>query len=330
MKKNGRTFNIIGDVVIKDIYTIAGPKEGEGPLKGKFDMVLDDDLWGEDSWEKCELKLQKMAAENLKTRNNLLNENIDLLISGDLLNQITSSSFAARELQLPYIGVYGACSTFALTMGLGALIIDGGFAENVICVTSSHFCSAERQYRLPLEMGGQRHMSAQWTVTGSAAVLLSNIGIGPKIKHVTFGKIVDLGVKDANNMGAAMAPAAYDTISTHLQDTGIDYDLIVTGDLGTIGKGIVNKMFDEGNNSIELKYDDCGTIIFDMEKQDVHAGGSGCGCSAVVFGSFLHKKLLNNEIKNLLMTSTGALHSPTATLQGESIPGIAHSIGIEM
>lgn len=173
-------------------------------------------------------------------------------------------------------------------------------------------------------------MSAQWTVTGSAAVLLSNIGIGPKIKHVTFGKIVDLGVKDANNMGAAMAPAAYDTISTHLQDTGIDYDLIVTGDLGTIGKGIVNKMFDEGNNSIELKYDDCGTIIFDMEKQDVHAGGSGCGCSAVVFGSFLHKKLLNNEIKNLLMTSTGALHSPTATLQGESIPGIAHSIGIEM
>lgn len=330
MKKVGRTFKIKDDVVIRDTFTIAGHKESQGPLKGKFDMVIDDDLWGEDSWEKCELKLQKTAVENLKNKNSLINENIDLLISGDLLNQITSSSFAARDLELPYIGVYGACSTMTLTMGLGALLIDGGFAENVICVTSSHFCSAERQYRLPLEMGGQRHMSAQWTVTGSAAVWLSNHGQGPKIKHVTFGKIVDLGIKDANNMGAAMAPAAYDSLSQHLQDTGIDYDMIVTGDLGSIGKNIVNKMFDEDNKSIESKYDDCGTIIFDLKKQDVHAGGSGCGCSATVFGSFFYKKLLNNEIKKLLFTSTGALHSPTATLQGESIPGIAHCLGIEM
>ncbi|NLJ57460.1 MAG: stage V sporulation protein AD [Tissierellia bacterium] len=330
MKKIGKTFKIGGDVVIRDVYTIAGPKEAEGPLKDKFDMVIDDDLWGEDSWEKCELKLQKTAAENLKNRNNLLNSNIDLLISGDLLNQITSSTYAARDLELPYIGVYGACSTMTLTMGLGAMIIDGGFAENVICVTSSHFCSAERQFRLPLEMGGQRHASAQWTVTGSAAVWLSNSGQGPKIKHVTFGKIVDLGVKDANNMGAAMAPAAYSSLNQHLKDTAIDYDLIVTGDLGTVGKAIVNKMFNEDNNSIESKYDDCGTIIYDIEKQDVHAGGSGCGCSATVFGSFLYKKLLNNEIKNLLFTATGALHSTTASLQGESIPGIAHCLGIEM
>jgi stage V sporulation protein AD len=179
-------------------------------------------------------------------------------------------------------------------------------------------------------MGGQRHMSAQWTVTGAAAVWLSNSGKGPKIKHVTFGKIVDLGVKDANNMGAAMAPAAYDSLNQHLQDTGIDYDLIVTGDLGTVGKSIVNKMFNEDNKSIESKYDDCGTIIFDINKQDVHAGGSGCGCSAAVFGSFLYKKLLNNEIKKLLFTATGALHSPTANLQGESIPGIAHCLGIEV
>lgn len=330
MKKAGKTFIIKDGVIIRDTYTIVGNKEGQGPLKGKFDMVIEDDLWGEDSWEKSELKMQKTAVENLKNKNNLVNENIDLLISGDLLNQITSSSFAARELELPYIGVYGACSTMTLTMGLGALIIDGGFAENVICVTSSHFCSAERQYRLPLEMGGQRHMSSQWTVTGSAAVWLSNNGKGPKIKHVTFGKIVDLGVKDANNMGAAMAPAAYDSLNQHLQDTGIDYDLIVTGDLGTVGKSIVNKMFNEDNNSIESKYDDCGTIIFDINKQDVHAGGSGCGCSAAVFGSFLYKKLLNNEIKKLLFTATGALHSPTATMQGESIPGIAHCLGIEV
>jgi len=330
LKKIGKqTFNIKDNVFIRDAYTIVGSKEGEGPLKDKFDMIVEDDLWGEETWEKCELKFQKTAVENLMKQNKLDKNDVDLLISGDLLNQITSSSFAARDLQLPYIGVYGACSTMALTMGMGSLIIDGGFAENIICVTSSHFCSAERQYRMPLEMGGQRHMSAQWTVTGSAAVWLSRSGQGPKIKNVTFGKITDLGVKDANNMGAAMAPAAYDSLKQHLMDTGVDYDLIVTGDLGVVGKCIVNKMFNEDNMSIENKYDDCGTIIFDIEKQDVHSGGSGCGCSATVFGSFLYKKLLNKEINKLLFTSTGALHSPTATLQGESIPGIAHCIGIE-
>ena len=321
MKKIGKqTFSIKDDVFVRSTFTIAGKKEGEGPLGKEFDMVVEDDLWGEKSWEKCELKFQKEAVKNLMDKNNLMKEDIDLLISGDLLNQIASSSFAARDLQLPYIGVYGACSTMALTLGLGSLIIDGGFANNVICATSSHFCSAERQYRLPLEMGGQRHMSAQWTVTGAGAVWLSNSGSGPRIKNVTFGKIQDLGVKDANNMGAAMAPA----------DTWIDYDLIVTGDLGTVGKSIVNKMFNEDSSSIEKKYDDCGTIIYDIDKQDVHAGGSGCGCSATVFGAFLYKKLLNREINRLLFTSTGALHSPTSTLQGESIPGIAHCIGIEM
>lgn len=331
MNKVGKqTFNIKENVFIRDTFTIVGKKEGEGPLKDNFDMIVDDDLWGEDSWEACELKFQKEAVKHLMTKNNLQDSDIDLLISGDLLNQITSSSFAARDLSLPYVGVFGACSTMSLTMGLGALIVGGGFANNVICVTSSHFCTAERQFRMPLEMGGQRHMSAQWTVTGAGAVWLSGTGSGPKIKNVTFGKIQDLGVKDANNMGAAMAPAAYDSLKQHLEDTGIDYDLIVTGDLGTIGKSIVNKMFDEDKKSIEKKYDDCGCIIFDIDKQDVHAGGSGCGCSATVFGSFLYKKLINKEINNLLFTATGALHSPTALLQGESIPGIAHCIGIEM
>jgi stage V sporulation protein AD len=331
LKKIGKqTFNINGDVFVADTYTIVGKKEGEGPLKNNFDMIVEDSYWGEDSWEKSELKFQKTAVQNLMKKNNLKESDIDLLISGDLLNQIISSSYAARDLMLPYIGVYGACSTMALTMGLGAMIIDGGFANKVICATSSNFCSAERQYRLPLEMGGQRHMSSQWTVTGSGAVLLTNSGSGPKIKNVTFGKIIDLGVKDANNMGAAMAPAAYDSLKQHLEDTKIDYDLIVTGDLGTVGKSIVNRMFCEDRNSIEDKYDDCGTIIFDFQKQDVHSGGSGCGCSAVVFGSFLYKKLLNREINRLLFTSTGALHSPTASLQGESIPGVAHCVGIEM
>jgi len=329
LKKTGKqTYNIKDDVVIRDTFTIVGTKEGEGPLKDNFDLIVDD-LWGEDSWEKSEVKFQKTAVETLLNKNKLQKDNIDLLIAGDLLNQIVSSSFAARDIGLPFIGIYGACSSMALSMGIGSLLIDGGFASNVICATSSHFCSAEKQYRLPLEMGGQRPMSSQWTVTGSGAVWLSNTGIGPKIKNVTFGKIIDLGVTDANNMGAAMAPAAYDSLKQNIMDTKMDYDLIVTGDLGTIGKNIVNKMFRDDNLSIEKRYDDCGTIIFDIEKQDVHSGGSGCGCSAVVFGSFLYKKLLNKEIKNLLFTSTGALHSPTVSLQGESIPGIAHCIGIE-
>lgn len=331
MKKIGKqTYKIKDDVVIRDTYTIAGSKEGEGPLKNNFDMIVQDDKWGEETFEKSERKFQLTAIENLLKKNSIANSEIDLLISGDLLNQIISSSFAARSLEIPYIGIYGACSSMALSMGLGALLIDGGFAKNVICATSSHFCSAERQYRLPLEMGGQRFMSAQWTVTGAGAVWLSNSGTGPKIKNVTFGKIIDLGVKDANNMGAAMAPAAYDSLRQHISDTKIEYDLITTGDLGVVGKNIVNKMFNEDSQSIEKKYDDCGTIIFDIEKQDVHSGGSGCGCSAVVFGSFLYKKLMNKEIKSLLFTSTGALHSPTVSLQGESIPGIAHCVGIEI
>jgi len=329
LKKIGKqTYNIKDDVVIRDTFTIVGTKEGEGPLKDNFDLIVDD-LWGEDSWEKSERKFQKTAVETLLNKNKLQKDDIDLLIAGDLLNQIVSSSFAARDIGLPFIGIYGACSSMALSMGIGSLLIDGGFASNVICATSSHFCSAEKQYRLPLEMGGQRPMSSQWTVTGSGAVWLSNTGAGPKIKNVTFGKIIDLGVSDANNMGAAMAPAAYDSLKQNMMDTKINYDLIVTGDLGIIGKNIVNKMFRDDNMSIEKKYDDCGTIIFDIEKQDVHSGGSGCGCSAVVFGSFLYKKLLNKEIKKLLFTSTGALHSPTVSLQGESIPGIAHCIGIE-
>lgn len=334
MKKVGKqTYTMANGVYIKDTYTIAGKKESEGPLSDNFDYIMDDCTWGEKTWEKCEAKMQQYAVENLISKNNLNKSDIDIMLAGDLLNQIVSSSFAARSLTIPFIGLYGACSTMALSMGVGALLIDGGFAKNIVCVTSSHFCCAERQYRNPLESGGQRHMSAQWTVTGSGAVWLSNSdesGNCPKIKNVTFGKIVDLGVSDTNNMGAAMAPAAADTIKQNIIDTNstINYDLVVTGDLGTIGKSITNKLLKDEGINIENKYDDCGTIIYDIEKQDVHAGGSGCGCSAVVFGSFLYKKLKRKEINSLLFTATGALHSPTVSLQGETVPAIAHSIGI--
>lgn len=331
MKKIGKqTFLIPSNVVINDTFSIVGPKEGEGPLKDYFNMIIDDCSWGEKSWEKSEQKLQKKAVENLLQNNNIEPEKIDLILSGDLLNQIVSSSYAARGLNIPFIGIYGACSTMALSMGLAALLIDGGFAANIICVTSSHFCTAERQYRAPLEMGGQRPLSSQWTVTGAGAILLGNTGNGPKIKNVTFGKIIDLGVTDVNNMGAAMAPAAADTIKQNLLDTNnqIKYDEIVTGDLASIGKKITNEILQKENINIEGKHNDCGMLIYDIETQDVHAGGSGCGCSAVVFSSYYYKLLKEKKINNLLFAATGALHSPTICQQGETIPGISHAVGI--
>ena len=312
---------------------IVGPKEGEGPLSQYFDQILTDDYFGEDSWEKAESKMLKEAVKRAVEASGRSNANIDFMFAGDLLNQIVSSSFAARELQIPYIGLYGACSTMAESLCMGSLIIDGGFAEAVVCATSSHFCSAERQYRFPLEQGVQRSPFAQWTVTGAGAAVIAKSGSGPYITHATIGKVLDFGIKDANNMGAAMAPAAVDTITAHLNETGRKpeyYDLVITGDLGNVGKAIILDMMQKEGFDISKVYNDCGSMIFDGEKQDTHAGGSGCGCSAAVFGSFLYKKLLNNEIKKLLFTSTGALHSPTATLQGESIPGIAHCLGIEV
>ncbi len=331
MKKIGKqTFLISSDVVIKDTFSIVGPKEGEGPLGNYFDMIIDDSSWGEKSWEKSEQKLQKKAVENLIKNNKIEPQEIDLILSGDLLNQIVSSSYAARDLSIPFIGIYGACSTMALTMGLASLLIDGGFASNIICVTSSHFCTAERQYRAPLEMGGQRPLSSQWTVTGSGAVLLSNHGNGPKIKNVTFGKIIDLGVSDVNNMGAAMAPAAADTIKQNLIDTMnlVEYNEIVTGDLGSIGKKISDEILQKEKINIDQRHKDCGMLIYDIEKQDVHAGGSGCGCSAVVFSSYYYKLLKEKKLRNLLFAATGALHSPTICQQGETIPGISHAVGI--
>ncbi|NLV77592.1 MAG: stage V sporulation protein AD [Tissierellia bacterium] len=312
--------------------TVVGPKEGEGPLKDYFDIILEDDMWGQESFEKSEVKIQEEAIKQAIFNANLSSKDIEYLFSGDLLNQIITSSFTARQLNIPYFGLYGACSTMTESLSLGAMIIDGGFADKVVCATSSHFSSAERQFRFPLEYGSQRPFSAQWTVTGAGATVLASSGNGPYITYITTGKIVDFGIKDANNMGGAMAPAAIDTISQHFKDTGYspdDYDLIITGDLGLVGKRILLDLMKKEGYDLSKVYSDCGIKIFDGVEQDTHAGGSGCGCAAVVFNGYIYKEMLKKNLNKVLLVATGALHSPIITLQGESIPCIAHAVTID-
>ena len=326
-----QTVKLSPPVSILSSANVVGKKGGEGPLSQYFDVIMEDSTWGESSWEKTESKMQNEAVSHAIQKANLSPDNIDYILAGDLLNQCISSSFALRDLSIPFFGVYGACSTMAETISLGSMLIDGGFAEKVSAVTSSHFCTAERQYRQPLEYGGQRPPTAQWTVTGSGSVVLSKNGNGPYVTHITTGKIIDMGIKDANNMGAAMAPAAADTLKAHFSDTTLkpsDYDMILTGDLGTLGKDIlIDLMMHEG---IDLRdnYDDCGCLIFDAKTQDTHAGGSGCGCGAVTLTGFVLNLMQAKKINNVLFMATGALLSPTSTLQGESIPAVAHAISI--
>ena len=311
--------------------SIVGPKEGEGPLRLYFDEIIDDELWGEKSWEKAESKLMRETFAKVLKKSNKTAEDMNYIVAGDLLNQCIAANFGLRESGVPFLGVYGACSTMAESMSVGSFLVDGSYADNVVCLTSSHFCSAEKQFRFPLELGSQRPPTAQWTVTGSGGVVLSNKGSGPYITHVTTGKIVDMGIKDVNNMGAAMAPAAVDTIVTHFKDTGFtpeSYDLIVTGDLGHVGKEICNELIREKGYNVSDIYNDCGVMIFDRERQDAHAGGSGCGCSATVFAGFIYKKLMEGVINNVLFVATGALLSTTSSQQGESIPSVAHAISI--
>ncbi len=311
--------------------SIVGPKEGEGPLKDYFDFILEDDYFGEKSWEKAESKILREAVKTAIRKAHLTPQDIDYMLAGDLLNQIISTSFAARELRIPFFGLYGACSTMAESMALGSILINGGYADRTVAVTSSHFSSAERQYRFPLELGNQRPPTAQWTVTGAGAMVLAAADTGPYITYVTPGKVVDMGIKDANNMGAAMAPAAVDTIVTHFQDTGFspgNYDLIATGDLGSIGKEIADDLVQKQGYNITPVHTDCGIEIFDAG-QDVHAGGSGCGCSAVVTCGYFYDLLQKGRINRMMLVATGALLSTTSTQQGESIPCIAHAITIE-
>ena len=309
---------------------VVGKKEGDGPLADSFDHIEQDDTFGEKSWEKAETAMQKLALAKALDKAGQAASNLDYLFAGDLLNQCIGSGFAARGQDIPFFGLYGACSTMGESLSLAAMVIDGGFAQFAGAVTSSHFCTAERQCRTPLEYGGQRTPNAQWTVTASGAVILAKEGPGPYVTHITTGKVVDKGVKDANNMGAAMAPAAYATLSAHFQDTGRKpsfYDLIVTGDLGKLGKEIVLDFFHR--DGLELtNYDDCGTMIFDLKKQDVHCGGSGCGCSAAVLTGYLLNGMRAGRWNHILFCPTGALLSPTSSQQGESIPSICHAVAL--
>ncbi len=331
-KKVGKqTIRLQNPPVITSTSSIVGPKEGKGPLSGFFDQITDDELWGEKTWEKAESKFIREALSKVITKASIAAGGLDYIIAGDLLNQCIAANFGLRESNVPFFGVYGACSTMGESMSLGSVLIDGGYAANVVCMTSSHFCSAEKQFRFPLELGSQRAPTSQWTVTGAGAVLLSLEGTGPFVTHITTGKIVDMGIKDQNNMGAAMAPAAADTIFAHFEDTGLAqdyYDMVVTGDLGTVGKEILDDLLSANGIRIGSILNDCGMMIFD-KSQDVHAGGSGCGCSAAVLAGFLYDRLKNGKLNRILFVPTGALLSPISVQQGESIPCIAHAVAIE-
>ncbi len=313
--------------------SVVGKKEGEGPLAAYFDQISTDTHFGQTTWEKAESQMQALALQEALKKASLSPSSVHMLFAGDLLNQCIGTSFAARGTDIPFYGLYGACSTMAESLSLAAMAVEGGYAELAAAMTSSHFASAERQYRLPLEYGGQRTPTAQWTVTGSGAVLVGPNQAPPYIRGFTTGKIVDLKITDANNMGAAMAPAFVDTVLGHFQDTGLspnDYDLIVSGDLGKVGKELARDLFRREGLSLGDKLDDCGTMIFDLERQDVHAGGSGCGCSAVVLCGYLMEKLKTRKLRNILFCGTGALLSPVSTQQGESIPSVCHAVAISM
>ena len=312
--------------------SVAGKKEADGPLGHGFDIKSMDTKFGEKTWEQAEKKMQQLALEKLLYKSKLQKGDLALVFSGDLLNQCIGSSFTLRNTGIPHLGLYGACSTMAQSLLLAAMTVGGGYADRVAAMTSSHFAGSERQYRFPLGYGGQRTPTAQWTVTGSGAALVTTEPGPIAIESATIGTVRDLGIPDANNMGAAMAPAAFDTIRTHLEDTKTtpkDYDLIVTGDLGTVGLEALVQLFREAGIQAGGKLTDCGNLIFDPETQDVHAGGSGCGCSAIVLCSELLNKLQSGKLKKILFCGTGALLSPTSTQQKLPIPGVCHAVCIE-
>ena len=330
-KRGKQSFILPQMPVITHWASVAGKKESEGPLAHCFDVTSQDTRFGQLTWEQAEKQMQKMALETLITKAKLTNEQIGLVFSGDLLNQCIGSSFTLRNTNIPHLGLYGACSTMSESLLMAAMCVGGGFSDRVVAMTSSHFASSERQYRFPLGYGGQRTPTAQWTVTGSGAALVCSAGKGPRIHSCTIGTVKDLGIKDANNMGAAMAPAAWATIRAHFEDLSVgpeDFDLIVTGDLGQIGKDALLELSKRDGISIGGKLTDCGTLVFDQIRQDVHAGGSGCGCSAITLCGHLLDELDRGKLKKILFCGTGALLSPTSTQQGLPIPGVCHAVCI--
>ena len=326
-----RSVKLEKSIFVNSYAAAVGKLEGEGPLGKGFDKVFDDELIREKSFEKAESRLQQTSVATALKKGGFTPPDIDLIFAGDLLNQCVGSSYGLRDFGIPFAGLFGACSTMALSLICAATAIESGSARRAAAVTSSHFCSAERQFRFPLEYGGQRPQTSQWTVTGSGAAVLSEARSHIRISRFTVGKIVDLGVSDMNNMGAAMAPSAADTIKSFLDDTGsapTDYDLILTGDLGFTGSQLLKEILLRDKIDISAVHDDCGKMIFYRKKQDVHSGGSGCGCSASVLCSEIFGKLSSGAYKNILFCATGALMSPTVSNQGETIPGIAHLLNI--
>ncbi len=324
-----QTLLLISSPSIIGYAAVGAKQEKIGPLAGYFDYLSDDSSFGEKTWEKSEIFLQKKAIELALQKCGKKEEQMDYLFAGDLLNQCISSAYVARELQTPFFGLYGACSTMSESLCLAGMFVDSKLAEHCIAATSSHFCSAERQFRYPLEYGGQRPPTAQWTVTGSGACVVASSCKAPFLRAVTIGTVTDFGVTDIGNMGAAMAPAAAKTITQFFQDTATkpdDYDLILTGDLGFVGSRLFERLMQEDGYPLANIHNDCGLMIYDRSKQDVHAGGSGCGCAASVLCSFILPQIACQRLKNVLFMATGALMSPTSTQQGESIPGIAHLI----
>lgn len=326
-RKGQYTVTLSGRPTILGYSAVVGKKEGEGPLGRYFDMVFEDTTLGEKTWEKAESALQREAFTRALNKAGVSPSQVNYMFAGDLLNQSIASTFGLREFGVPLMGQFGACSTMAQTLALSAIFVDSGAADICAAITSSHFCAAERQFRFPLEYGGQRPPTSQWTATAAGAIIVGLGGSGVKIADVTIGYITDFGINDANNMGAAMAPAAAETLTSYLNDTATkpdDYDLIVTGDLGAIGAELFRELMQRKNFPLGANYSDCGLMLYDRSSQDVHAGASGCGCSASVLCSYILNKMTTGELKNVLFMATGALMSPTSSQQGESIPGIAH------
>ncbi|MDR3263081.1 MAG: stage V sporulation protein AD [Clostridiales bacterium] len=333
-RKGNQTYIFDNPPYIIGAYSVVGPKEAEGNFGDYYDLRLENDTFEEKSYEKAECKMHKTAMENAVNKAGLTFKDIDTIISGDISNQITASSFSARGHDAMYLGLYSACATFGEAALVGSMLICGGFMDKLLCSTSSHFSSAERQYRYPLELGNQRPPAAQWTVTGAGAVVIAKTGKSgaPRITGGTVGKITDLGITDVNNMGAAMAPAACECLYTHFKESGREpsyYDLILTGDLGKYGRDMTRYLLKEKGLDLPETFNDCGAMIF-KDEQETFQGGSGAGCSSSVFASFIYKQMSSGHLNKVLLVPTGALLSKTSSEQGESIPGIAHAISIEV
>lgn len=326
-----RTIAFDHPPALRAYASVVGEKEGQGPLGQQFDMVANDDRLGQKSWELAESRLQKAAIDTALQKGGFTPADLDMILAGDLLNQCIGSSLASVDSKVPYIGLYGACSTMALGLALGSALVEGGIAHRLLAAASSHFCSAERQYRFPLAYGGQRTPTAQWTATAAGAAVLEDGAGEIRVTHALFGRMVEMGVKDANNMGAAMAPAAADTLQTLLRDLNAapeEFDQIVTGDLGAVGSDILLTLLREDKLDLSPVYSDCGNLLFG-DDQDVHAGASGCGCSAAVLCGPLLRDMAAGKYKRIVFAGTGALMSPTSVQQGQAIAGICHAVVLE-